>query len=185
VTQIPPSVPHEEPDQPEMYAAVSGAGVANMAHRDMKVDNSSRTKHIFKQMGASHLVMLAAVAVVAILSVAWLVVRATSDNETPSKTAPVSTEITIEPSSGPVGTPVHISGIGFEPGHIVQVLCQDPMNPQLGQFRAAKDGSFAGEIRIPRDEWISGVGVQLAIVAASGQTQDSDRQGLAFFEVRR
>ncbi|MCT9007536.1 hypothetical protein [Streptomyces rhizosphaerihabitans] len=185
MTQVPPSSPREEPDQPEMYAAVSDDGIAHMALGDMKVDNSSRTKHIFKQMGAFHIVMLVAVAVVAILSVAWLVIRVTDDNAGPSDTAPVSTEITIEPSSGPLGTPVHISGSGFEPGNIVQVLCQDPMSPQLGQFRAADDGSFTGEIRIPQDEWISHVGMQLAIVAASGQAQDSDRQGLAFFAVRR
>ncbi|UJV43662.1 hypothetical protein CVT30_30900 [Streptomyces sp. AMCC400023] len=167
-----------------MNAKVSGHGRAYMSGRDMTV-NRSRTKHIFKQMGAFPLVMLVTVAVVAILSVAWLVIRVTDDNAGPSDTVPVSTEITIEPRSGPPGTPVHISGRGFEPGNIVQVICQDPMSPQLGQFRAADDGSFTGEIRIPQDEWISGVGVQLAIVAASGQAQDSDRQGLAFFTVRR
>ncbi|MEU2619528.1 hypothetical protein ABZ642_15445 [Streptomyces sp. NPDC007157] len=184
MTHVPPSSPHEEPDQPETYVSTRDNSRAYMSGRDMTL-NSSRTKHIIKQMGTFPLVMLVTVAVVAILSVAWLVIRVTDDNAGPSDTAPVSTEITIKPTSGPLGTPVHISGSGFEPGNIVQVICQDPMNPQLGQFRAEDDGSFTGEIRIPQDEWISKVGAQLAIVAASGQAQDSDRQGLVFFTVRR
>ncbi|WP_229815928.1 hypothetical protein [Streptomyces lucensis] len=147
--------------------------------------NRSRTKLISKQMGPFPLVMLAGLAIVAILSVAWLVMRVTDDGGTPDA-VPARTEITIGPSSGPPGTQVHISGTGFEPGNAVQVICQDPVSPQLGQFRAADDGSFAGEIRIPQDDWISRVGIrQLAIVAASGQAQDSDRQGLAFFTVLR
>ncbi|MFF0735061.1 hypothetical protein ACFYVK_25995 [Streptomyces chartreusis] len=146
----------------------------------------NRSRTIFKQLGPFPLVILAGLAIVAILSVAWLVMRVTDGNEGPPDAVPVSTEITIEPSSGPPGASVRISGTGFEPGNPVQVICQDPLSPQLGQFRAADDGSFTGEIRIPRDDWVSRVGIQqLAIVAASGQAQDSDRQGLAFFRVLR
>ncbi|MYS86883.1 hypothetical protein [Embleya scabrispora] len=188
MTQPPPLPPGEDPGRSTTHASVNDHASAYLSGRDMTVDNSSRThnnKNIVKQLGPLTLVMLVAVAVAAIVAVAWLVGRVNDDNGEPPAATPANTEITIEPNSGPPGTPIRISGTGFQPGKIVQVICQDPMNPQLGEFRAAADGSFSGEAVIPDDDWIRKVGVQLAVVAASGQAQDSDQQGLAFFTVRR
>ncbi|MFI6584800.1 hypothetical protein [Embleya sp. NPDC050493] len=188
MTQPSPPSPDEDPGRSDLHASVNDHASAYLSGRDMTVDNSSRThnnKSIVKQLGPLTLVMLVTVAVAAIVAVAWLVGRATEDNGTTPAATSANSEITIEPSSGPPGTPIRISGTGFQPGKIVQVICQDPMNPQLGEFRAAADGSFSGKAVIPDDDWIRKVGVQLAIVAASGQAQDSDQQGLTFFTVRR
>lgn len=189
MTHVPP--PEDPP--PAVHADLRDQSRAYIANHDMTVDNRTqrwRIKNIVRQGGAWPIVLLTVVAVAAIAAVTWLVAGAIGGGDNEDKGAPaavsVNTEITLDPTSGPVGTPVRITGIGFEPGKIVQVICQDPINPQLGQFRADESGRFTGDVVIPDDNWIRNVGiVQMAIVAASGQAQESERQGLAFFTVRR